>query len=147
MRTAILVLLAEQPLHGYQVIQQIEARSGGVWRPSPGSVYPTLQQLEDEGLVSASEVDGRKVYRLSDSGQALVEDRAEEFSTIWNSVTRDVDDGLMEVNGLTQQVMIAASQVTQIGSDAQLTAAAQILSETRRRLYQLLADGDAGKQE
>ncbi|MCU1683225.1 MAG: PadR family transcriptional regulator [Amycolatopsis sp.] len=141
-RTAILVLLAEQPLHGYQVIQQIEAHSGGVWRPSPGSVYPTLQQLEDEGMVSASEVEGRKVYDLTAGGKDLVEAKADEFADIWNSVTRDVDDGLMEVNGLVGQVATAAAQVTQIGSDTQLAAAVKILADTRRRLYQILAEGE-----
>jgi DNA-binding PadR family transcriptional regulator len=101
-----------------------------------------LQQLEDEGLVSTSEVDGRKVYELTGTGKDLVEAKGEEFAAIWDSVTRDVDDGLMEVHGLIGQVATAAAQVTQIGSDAQLATAVKILADTRRRLYQILAEGE-----
>src|SRR5437667_331993 len=77
-RAAILVLLADGSMHGYQVIQELTERSGGMWRPSPGSIYPTLQQLEDEGLVRSSESDGRRVYQLTDTGRAEVERRGEE---------------------------------------------------------------------
>lgn len=146
-RTAILILLYEQPLHGYQIMQQIEARSAGMWRPSSGSVYPTLQQLEDEGLVLVAEQDGKKVYELTRSGKDLVEQKAEEFSSLWDSVTSGADDVLMEVNAMIQQVVMAATQVTQIGSDRQVDNATRILAETRRRLYSLLAEGDTPGEE
>src|SRR5690606_27062294 len=68
-RAGILALLAEGPMHGYQIIREIETRSDGAWKPSPGSVYPTLQLLADEGLISASEADGRKTYSLTESGR------------------------------------------------------------------------------
>ena len=68
-RAAILALLGESPMHGYQIIQELETRSNGLWRASPGSIYPTLQLFEDEGLVSASEVDGKRVFQLTDTGR------------------------------------------------------------------------------
>src|SRR5690349_3208445 len=74
-RTAALLLLAEEPRNGYQIMQELEERSGGAWRPSPGSVYPALAQLEDEGLVRVEEVDGRKTYALTDAGRAYVQER------------------------------------------------------------------------
>ena len=70
-RTAGLLLLAEEPRNGYQIMQEVEERSGGVWRPSPGSVYPALQQLEDEGLIRSQEADGRKLFALTEAGSAL----------------------------------------------------------------------------
>src|SRR5271157_3954308 len=77
-RTAALLLLAEEPRNGYQIMQEVEERSGGVWRPSPGSVYPALQQLEDEGLIRSEEVDGRKLFALTDAGRELVTERGDE---------------------------------------------------------------------
>src|SRR5919108_1951248 len=78
-RAALLVLLAEEPRNGYQLMQEIEQRSDGVWRPSPGSVYPALQQLEDEGLVRVEPGEGRKAYGLTDEGRAYVEEHADEL--------------------------------------------------------------------
>src|SRR5450432_1778489 len=74
-RTAALLLLAEEPRNGYQIMQEVEERSDGAWRPSPGSVYPALQQLEDEDLIRSEEIDGRKLFRLTDAGQAQLKDR------------------------------------------------------------------------
>src|SRR5277367_1035656 len=74
-RTAALLLLAEEPRNGYQIMQEVEDRSDGVWRPSPGSVYPALQQLEDEGLIRSEEIDGRKLFRLTDDGEVQLKDR------------------------------------------------------------------------
>src|SRR6266511_2215675 len=79
-RAAILAVLAEQPMNGYQIIQEIAERSGGVWKPSPGSIYPTLQQLEDEGLVTADAEVGRRTFTLTDEGRAYVADHADEGS-------------------------------------------------------------------
>src|ERR687893_3158314 len=83
-RAAVLVLLAEEPRNGYQLMQEIEQRSDGVWRPSPGSVYPALQQLEDEGLVRIAEREGRKAYELTDEGRAHVAARRDELGAPWD---------------------------------------------------------------
>ena len=84
-RTAVLALLAEKPMHGYQIIQQIEERSGGSWKPSPGSVYPTLQLLADEGLIRAEESNGRKTYSLTEEGREVA-DAAAEKSAPWEAL-------------------------------------------------------------
>src|ERR1700685_2648654 len=76
-RTAALLLLNEEPRNGYQIMQEVEQRSDGVWRPSPGSVYPALAQLEDEGLIRARELDGRKLFELTDAGREYVKERGE----------------------------------------------------------------------
>ncbi len=85
-RTAALLLLAEEPRNGYQIMQEVEERSGGVWRPSPGSVYPALQQLEDEGLIRTEEHDGSKLFALTDAGRKLVEERGEDRPAPWEQM-------------------------------------------------------------
>ncbi|TLM90913.1 MAG: PadR family transcriptional regulator, partial [Actinobacteria bacterium] len=77
-RAAVLRLLSEQPMHGYQIIQELSQRSEGAWSPSAGSVYPTLQQLADEGLVSAEETGGKKVFSLTEQGTAEVAKTADQ---------------------------------------------------------------------
>src|ERR1700722_6266578 len=77
-RTAALLLLSEEPRNGYQIMQEVQERSDGVWRPSPGSTYPALQQLEDEGLIRARELDGRKLFELIDAGREYVKERGED---------------------------------------------------------------------
>jgi DNA-binding PadR family transcriptional regulator len=81
----VLILLDEEPMHGYQLIQEIEERSGGVWQPSPGSVYPVLQQLEDEGLVRIEQTEGRKVANLTEAGRTYIEDKRAELEAAWNT--------------------------------------------------------------
>src|SRR3954447_5405451 len=103
-RAAVLVLLDEQARNGYQLIQEIEQRSGGMWRPSPGSVYPALQQLEDEGLVRAQEVDGKRSFRLTDEGTKYVEEHGERLAAPWDAVSRGVGPGVMELRDLVFQV-------------------------------------------
>ena len=90
----MLALLAEQPLHGYQIIQEIAERTGGVWRPSPGSVYPTLAQLEDEGLVRTEQSDGRRVMHLTEEGTRYVTERREELDRVWDTVGGNEDDDI-----------------------------------------------------
>ena len=138
-RTAVLLLLAEEPRNGYQLMQEIEERSGGVWRPSPGSVYPALAQLEDEGLVRAAEHDGRKTFELTDAGRAHVEEHRERFGTPWETVAEGVPAELHELRVAAQALAVAAMQVAQTGSKAQLGEAKRILEEARRGLYRLLA--------
>src|SRR5262249_39103013 len=90
-RAAALLLLAEEPRNGYQLMQEIERRSGGVWRPSPGSVYPALAQLEDEGLVRVDEREGRRTYVLTDAGRAYVEERRDDLAAPWDAMSDSVD--------------------------------------------------------
>lgn len=139
-RAATLLLLAEQPLHGYQIIQLIDERSGGLWRPSAGSIYPALQQLEDEGLVRAEPEDGRRVYHLTEAGRAYVEERRAELTAARDAVTAEVGDGWMALRDLLHQVDTALEQVAQVGTPAQVAAARDLLTNTRRQLYRILAE-------
>ena len=134
------------PRNGYQIIQEISERTDGVWRPSPGSVYPALQQLEDEGLIRAETSEsGRKAFRLTDEGQAYAESHADELSASWDAVTGSVDDAEVELRGLIRQVIMAVTQVGQAGSAAQVKEAGKVLTDTRRALYRILAaDDEAG---
>jgi len=141
-RSATLALLAEQPMHGYQIIQEIIERSGGVWRPSPGSVYPALQLLEDEGLVRAEQVEARRVFHLTDAGRAYVEEHRDELAAVWGAVTDTVDGGTRELHDLFHQVGAAVRQVTIAGTAAQVAEAGRLLASTRRQLYRILADAD-----
>ena len=144
-RAAILDLLAEgQPWNGYQIIQEIGARTQGVWRPSAGSVYPALQQLEDEALISAEAgEDRRRMYTLSEEGRAYVEEHADELKASWDAVTGSVNDTEVQLRHTIHQVMVAVSQVAQAGSAAQVQQAGKILADTRRALYRILAtDGE-----
>jgi DNA-binding PadR family transcriptional regulator len=139
-RAAILALLAEEPMHGYQIIQELAERTGGVWRPSPGSVYPTLQQLEDEELVreTASE-SGKRVYELTDAGRG----QASAAPAPWTAVAGESEQELVALRDLVHQVLAATRQVAHAGSAAQIEAAQTVLRDTRRALYRLLAEEDA----
>jgi len=140
-RSAVLALLAEEPMHGYQIIQEIDRRSGGSWKPSPGSVYPTLQQLEDEGLVRAQEQEGRRVYRLTEEGQRVAAERAEEFATLWEGVAPSEDD--TQLGDLIFQVGAAFVHVARTGTPEQMAEARKVLARTRADLYRILGDQDA----
>jgi DNA-binding PadR family transcriptional regulator len=133
------VLLAEQPFNGYGLMQEIETRSDGVWRPSPGSIYPALAQLEDEGLVIAEMTEGRKAFALSDAGREYVEANREKLGEPWADLGREAGEGRMALRGLIGQLAAAAIQVSQVGSDAQITQAGEILADARKALYRLLA--------
>ncbi|HEY1316971.1 MAG TPA: PadR family transcriptional regulator [Gaiella sp.] len=136
-RAAILVLLAEEPMHGYQIIQELTERTGGVWRPSPGSVYPTLQQLQDEELVrEAPSETGKRVYELTETGR----EQAAGATAPWNEVTGESADALVVLHDLVHQVMAATRQVAHAGTAAQLEAAQDVLRDARRALYRLLAE-------
>jgi DNA-binding PadR family transcriptional regulator len=139
-RAAILALLTEQPMHGYQIIQELAERTDGVWRPSPGSVYPTLQQLEDEELVreTASE-SGKRVYELTDAGR----EQAASSPEPWSAIAAESDDALVALRDLVHQVVGAARQVAHAGSAAQLETAQTVLRDARRSLYRILAEDDA----
>jgi DNA-binding PadR family transcriptional regulator len=138
-RAAMLLLLEGQPQNGYQLIQEIERRTEGVWKPSPGSVYPALQQLEDEGLVRASETDGRRSYDLTPEGREYVESNREELGNPFEAATGGMDEGVMDLRGLMFQVGAAAMQVAAAGHTDE---ARKILADTRRALYKILAEDD-----
>jgi DNA-binding PadR family transcriptional regulator len=142
-RAAILDVLANspEPLNGYQVIQQIAERSNGAWKPSPGSVYPTIAQLQDEELIEDAP-EGRKTLRLTAAGREHVEANAERLATMWAAFDDDAEDG--ETNDLRQvigQTVGAIIQVASTGTPDQRDKAVDILADTRRRLYGLLAEG------
>ncbi len=137
-RSAVLTLLAEKPMHGYQLIQEIEERSGGAWKPSPGSVYPTLQLLADEGLIIAKESNGRKTYSLTEEGRPVA-DAAAEDSAPWEAQgARDH----VHASGLPKagiELAQAAAQVGRSGNPEQVKQAVTVLEDARRKLYSILA--------
>jgi DNA-binding PadR family transcriptional regulator len=136
-RAAILALLAEQPMHGYQVIAELDERTGGVWKPSPGSVYPTLQMLTDEGLVRPDAEEGKKVFHLTDEGRAAAEqgDKAP-----WEAVVGDA--GQMDLRKVVGQLLAAFKQVAQTGTPDQIERARAVLNDARKSLYGILAEDD-----
>lgn len=141
-RTAALLLLAEEPRNGYQIMQELEERTGGAWRPSPGSVYPALQQLEDEGLICAGETDGRKHYELTDAGRAHVQERDKDAPAPWEQMSSNMSEQAHELGRLVREVADAFAQVMRTGSEHQWAQARTLLMNTRRDLYRILADGD-----
>jgi DNA-binding PadR family transcriptional regulator len=142
-RAAALALLAEEPMNGYQIIQAIAERSDGVWRASPGSVYPALQQLEDEGLIRAEATDGgRRAYQLTDEGRSYVEAHPDEVRAPWDVVAGAVGDTAIEMRNLIGQVAMAAFQVVSAGTEGQVGQAREVLTDARKALYRLLAADD-----
>jgi DNA-binding PadR family transcriptional regulator len=141
-RAAALLLLAEEPRNGYRLMREIEQRSGGVWRPSPGSVYPALAQLEDEGLVRVEERHGRRTYVLSDAGRAYVEERRADLVAPWEEMSDSVDDDVASLFKEIRQVATAAAQIAHMGSVQQITEARSVLANARRALYSLLAEDE-----
>ena len=136
-RAAILALLAEEPMHGYQIIQELSERTDGVWRPSPGSVYPTLQQLEDEELIAPAESEtGKRVFSLTAAGR----EAAAAHPAPWEAVAQETDDAMVDLWELARQTMEATKQVSITGSAAQIESAQTILRDARKALYRLLAD-------
>jgi DNA-binding PadR family transcriptional regulator len=139
-RAAALLLLAEEPRNGYQLMEEIERRSGGAWRPSPGSIYPALAQLEDEGLVRAEEEAGRRAYRLTPEGEAYVEEHRDALGSPWDDAGEGVSDELVDLRTLIAHVGMATLQVGQSGDEKQIAEAKKVLSEARKALYRILAD-------
>ena len=138
-RPLILATLLRRPMHGYEIIQELEAQSGGRWRPSAGSVYPTLQQLADEGFVTSDDVDGRRTYTLTEEGLAAAD--ANPASDRWTDRTAGDEPELRTV-GL--QLIGAVMQVQRVGSSRARSETNRILADARRRVYGLLADDEGG---
>jgi DNA-binding PadR family transcriptional regulator len=140
MRAAVLLLLAEEPRHGYQIITEIGERSEDTWHPSPGAVYPAIAQLQDEGLVSVSDDGGRRLASLTDAGRVYVEEHRDELGTPWElpddprrGTHRELRTALHALHG-------AVEQVGRTSTPEQATKAVEILATARRELYLLLAE-------
>ncbi|MEV0965807.1 MULTISPECIES: PadR family transcriptional regulator [unclassified Streptomyces] len=139
-RASILALLKDRPMHGYEMIQEIGERSGGAWRPSPGSVYPTLQMLEDEGLIASESDGGKKLFTLTDAGRAEVESASD---APWEEAGRGIDwDSVNEIRQAGVGLMEAFGQVWKTGSADQRQKAISVIGEARKKLYLILADED-----
>ena len=137
-RAAVLRLLSEQPMHGYQIIQELSARSDGAWTPSAGSIYPVLQLLADEGLVTAEETAGKRVFSLTETGVAAVAETADAPAP-WEDAAQSgsAGSGYREAVG---KLMPAVFQIGKNGSAEQVATAVEILTETRKKLYAILAE-------
>jgi DNA-binding PadR family transcriptional regulator len=145
-RAAILDLFAEEEgrtWNGYQLIQEIPARTDGAWRPSAGSVYPALQQLEDEGLIAPQGIGRRRVFTLTDKGKAYVEAHEDELRSSWNAAAGMTDDDAIEFRNLIRQVMMAVMEVRRAGSAEQVAQARAVLAQARKSLYLILAADEA----
>ncbi|NYD40090.1 PadR family transcriptional regulator [Nocardioides panaciterrulae] len=145
-RAAILDVLRGEPMNGYQVMQQIAERSGGAWKPSPGSVYPTIQQLEDEGLIEGIDGSGQRKLKPTTAGWHYIDEHREELEDVWRPFERSEGEergaGFGDLKPEIGQVLSAVWQIITQGSDRQRREAVAVLVETRRRLYGILAEGD-----
>jgi DNA-binding PadR family transcriptional regulator len=137
-RAAALALLAERPMHGYEMIQELEERTGGVWRPSPGAVYPALQLLEDQGLVQADADTGKRQFELTDAGREEAAKAGDRKP--WDDVTAGIEPTQLKLGSAIKPIVIAIRQVLEAGTEAQQQAAVDVLNESRRRLYAILAE-------
>ncbi|GAA5181886.1 hypothetical protein GCM10023322_17570 [Rugosimonospora acidiphila] len=137
-RAAVLALLAERPMHGYEMIQELDTRTGGVWRPSPGSIYPTLQLLEDEGLIVSEESGGRKRFTLTDTGQTEAATAAADPP--WNEFSEETVASGQDTRDAIFGIMNALRQIGFEGDREQWQRAVEVLNETKRKLYAILAD-------
>ncbi|MGW7267927.1 PadR family transcriptional regulator [Streptomyces sp. NPDC054842] len=139
-RASILALLKDRPMHGYEMIQEIAERSGGAWKPSPGSVYPTLQLLEDEGLIISETEGGKKLFSLTEAGRSAA---AEGPDAPWEEAGRGVDwEALSEIRQAGFGLMEAFGQVWKTGSKDQRDKALTVINDARKKLYLILADED-----
>lgn len=146
-RAAALALLAEEPMNGYQIIQQISERSGGLWQPSPGSVYPALAQLEDENLIALQDAaSGRRAYGLTEDGRRYVAEHADELNAPWSDLA-GAASAAYDMRKLVHQVHLAATQVISAGTDDQVNQARKVLTQARRALYRILAEDDTADGE
>jgi len=138
-RAAVLLLVSEQPMHGYQLMQAIADRSGGRWTPSPGAIYPTISQLEDEGLVTVTAEAGRKLVTLTEAGRRHVDEHRQTGADPFAG--HDATGPGADLRGPVEQLHAAVREIARTGTDAQRAAAAGVLADARRSLYLLLADG------
>jgi len=145
-RLAVLALLRERPMHGYEMIQELEARSRGVWRPSAGSIYPMLQLLEDEGLVAAEEIEGKRRFTLTAEGVAEADRRASQRPP-WEQAGEAAHAPAGRLRDAVFQLGAAVMQVVQTGSEDQVARTLDILNDARRRIYTLLGEDIGAETE
>jgi DNA-binding PadR family transcriptional regulator len=139
-RAAVLALLADRPMHGYEMIKEIEERSEGAWTPSAGSIYPMLQQLEDEGLIRGEDSDGKRRFSLTDEGRSAHEEKSGDVAP-WDAVRAGMPTGALQLRGSVHQLLGAVKAVGIGGSEDQQKQVREILDETRRKIYGILAEG------
>ena len=139
-RAALLALLAERPMHGYEMIKELDERTAGAWVPSAGSVYPTLQLLEDEGLIEGEESEGRRRFSLSDTGRK--ENEARSGDAPWEEVTAGYDPELLRLRRSAHQLLAALRQAAEAAGSAERKQIRELLDETRRKVYGVLAESD-----
>ena len=137
-RTAVLAALEEAPAHGYEIIQRFEDKTAGAWRPSAGSIYPTLQLLEDEGLVRAYERDGKKVYELTEEGRSAAAERVAEGGSPWAS--SQINRRYKDFGDAMRQLALASRQAAMTGDPDIMAKLVEILADARKRIYTLLAE-------
>src|SRR5580704_16248359 len=136
-RRAVLTTLKDGPANGYEIMSRLEERSGGMWRPSPGSVYPTLQLLADEGLVSSEERDGARIYSLTESGTNAAD---ADDGAPWDRMNGEGADQLRTLMQAIGEVAMAAKQVARAGRTEHVERSIEVVQRARRELYQILAE-------
>ena len=141
-RTAALLLLLERPMHGYEMILEIRERSGEAWSPSPGAIYPTIQLLTDEGLITTQDQDGKKVSSLTDAGRTLAQELASSRTAPWDDASNDAGAGAPSLRQAIHLLLMATKQVAMAGTESQRLRATELLDETRRKIYALLASDE-----
>lgn len=135
-KAALLALLADRPMHGYEMISELENRTAGIWRPSPGSVYPTLQLLEEEGLVTSAEQEGKRLFTLTDKGSAEAAKDPEPWSVFADAAGATAVKARESVG----QLAVALKQVMAAGTEEQQARALEVVGDARRKLYGILAE-------
>ncbi|MGI8501758.1 MAG: PadR family transcriptional regulator [Hassallia sp.] len=133
----LLELLAEEPRHGYELIKELEARYGGFWKPSPGSVYPTLQLLEEGGYLTFEQIEGRKVYTITETGRELLSERGDRLLSMDRG---NRPQQLIELKEAIAQVGAAVMQVARNNNADKVTRVREILNRVKREIYSILAE-------
>jgi DNA-binding PadR family transcriptional regulator len=141
-RAAILLLLEEQPRNGYGLMQEVEERSSGAWRPSPGSIYPALAQLEDEGLIAPADGEQGKAFALTDAGRAYLDEHRERFGAPWETASAGMPAGMHDLKRSMSALAMAAMQAAQAGDPQVVQQVNTILDDARKAVYRLLAGDD-----
>ena len=143
MRAAVLALLSEKGAqHGYAIMNELAERSGGLWRPSPGSVYPVLSQLQDEGLVVVEESEGRRNFSLTEAGRTYVAEHPEEMTEPWRVAEAGPMKRIQSIMAAMAALGAAVEQVTRLGDETQAEQAVAVLDDARKRMYRILAEDD-----
>jgi DNA-binding PadR family transcriptional regulator len=138
-QTAILALLAEQPMHGYQIIQELATRSGGAWTPGAGTVYPALEQLEAQGLITGEQQDDKRVYSITEKGREMAQRHEARGNAPWDDAA-DASGPRVDLGKSVFALMNAAQQVGRTGSDEQVSKAVELLDQVRKQIYLILAE-------